>query len=186
MKEGIIGGMSDGSLRVGGEPHPIVLRKPSLLPQPGYEIREFDFTDGLKELASGCELTISPDVGTRTVYHQEDVTNIIDELKAGSGTFLALTPQGEIKKYYVGSYSSKTAVEYGKGWLVTWIAGPKGARILQIGRPLLQRGIAVQSDQAEIDGLRIPERYWRERNKLLIQAATRAVSALCPRDERGY
>ena len=79
----------------------------------------------------------------------------------GSGTLLAILPNGEIQVTEVDAKSGE--VSEGAGWVDCWIAGPNGLKILDISSPAFQLDF---EDSVPIDDPSLPIEYWQKYHEL--------------------
>lgn len=139
-------------------------------PTSGYQIQPFYFHDELAARADGCEFLIEPFQSTRTQHIVEDATfmDMWEPMEnaggpTGDGTFLAVSPEGEVISIPVSSSEHMSdQIKYREGWTITWIAGRNGLRVMSISTPPFRPGmeVEVQVGATEVNGVAIPQEYW--------------------------
>lgn len=166
MKESRIELVSNDAVSIDGREHPITLLD-TIVPNDGYYFRPYAFTDELGKEADGCVFMIYPYETTRTVYVKED-KKFEDAVIRGNGWFHAVSPEGEVITYGFTQSEKSRMVEYGKGWVITWIAGADGLDVLNLTTPPFTDSaeVAVEVGSQVSEGKTIPQKYWELLRKL--------------------
>lgn len=147
-------------IEIAGVPHPVIFERPIQL-GPGYTVSVYKFEDEKGKEAGGCKFAIEPHQSTNSVFVAND-TAFEDVVLSGSGWFHAIDPNGEVVTYPFNGGNTSKAVEYGNGWIITWVAGKTELNVLSLNHPPFTEAaeIKVEVGSKEIGGKIIPPWYW--------------------------
>ncbi|HSX40797.1 MAG TPA: hypothetical protein VLF68_04235 [Candidatus Saccharimonadales bacterium] len=160
MKEQRIGLISDTILEVHGRRHPIRFGD-YMTNDKGISMRAFAFDDEMKNVANGGETVLQPYVASVPMF----ITGYVVRQEvpiSGKGSFLAVDPRGQFQQYDFDAEDKKYMVEYGKDWLVTWIAGDRGMIYLSLTQPPsgMESFQIVRPGTTNIGERKIPLEFW--------------------------
>ena len=137
-------------------------------PNEDYRIFAIKYLDETEEQADGALFEISPNRACPIMSITKEGYTARRQVVEGSGTLLAILPNGEIQVTEVDTKSGVVFSE-GAGWVDCWIAGPNGLKILDISSPAFQEDF---EDTVPIDDPSLPIEYWQKYHELI--ATTRS------------
>ena len=170
--------IGESQLQIVEEIHPIVIGKPLEFstPKGSYVFKSISFLDHKSKTASAGLFEISPGTATRTDLITEGV-RCQDVILEGEGCVLMLRPADALNSqpyfdfYRLNAGSvSKYVIEYGKGSLLSYIAGRKGMRMLGLYHPPFTDDMELTTEkegQEVLGGLTIPPTYWKTQIKII-------------------
>lgn len=167
MRESVLQLAGKNVVVVDGLAHPIF---PGIVEQvkPGYLFMPYSFADEFGRIANGSVFELEPRVATNTYFVTGTV--VCQEVPViGKGWFLGQDPSGEVVTNELGYGDASVMMEYGQGWLATWIAGQEGMRVLSLTRPPFTSIMetAVNIGETVIRGTPISPEYWQRYQDLV-------------------
>ncbi len=102
----------------------------------GYMDRAFSLADGSKVL-NGSQFVLFPHHST-SPYRITGETLVREVPQSGDGYFLGVTSEGEVFESHFDKGKQYFPIEYGRGEIASWIAGPSGLFVLSVATPVLR------------------------------------------------
>ncbi len=122
-----------------------------------YSLTPYTFVGDRQAKVDGVLWTIPPGQSSRVVRVEKAGGIFQDVPIEGSGYFLSIDPEGEIISYtFAHPIVDSTMVEYGPGWVTTWIA-EREFKVVGLTTPPFQENM---ESFIPIDDPQLPSEFW--------------------------
>lgn len=131
-----------------------------------YRLIPYAFTGETQNQADGCLWIIPSRSSTKVVRVERGAGTFQDVPIEGAGYFLGIDPKGNIITYQFSDLHEASIVEYGEGWVITWIGVETEFQVVGITEPPFRDDMETAID---LDDPSLPkeflETYWKLRGR---------------------
>ena len=133
----------------------------------GYVDKPYVFLDEKRAEANGVLVEMEPLSSTKVLRVIDKNVKFQDIAIKGSGTFLAIDPEGKIITIEVGKHleDKNPVVECCGGWVFCWIAGEKGLEILDVTEPPFNPEMEKEIKRGSAED-NLPAKFWQQFDQL--------------------